>query len=226
MAAPDKDARTGRHRRWRLPAGMAVLCLGIAGLSLARTGLPRPDTLRAAVDATGVGPLVAVAGAAALTLMFVPRSVVALLGGAVFGPVGGAVYVLAGATFAATVAFGIGAVLGQEHLARWSAPRWQRVRSSLHRRGFAAVLYARLLPMAPFGLLNYGFGATGLRLRVFLPATAIGIAPTTVVYAVLGRAAVSSPVALLGAAAVAVLPPVVYALRRRTGAIRASRTAG
>lgn len=213
--AQDRVSR-GLHRRWRLPAGAALLCLVVAGLVVAGTGLPRPEAVRALVAGTDVGPLVAVAGAAALTLVFVPRSVVALLGGAVFGPGWGAVYVVAGATVGATVAFGIGAVLGREHLARWSAPRWRRARAWLHRRGFAAVVYARLLPMVPFGLLNYGFGAAGLRLWVFVPATVVGIAPSTVAYAALGRAALTSPLALWGAVAVAVLPPLVYALRRRT----------
>jgi uncharacterized membrane protein YdjX (TVP38/TMEM64 family) len=53
------------------------------------------------------------------------------------------------------------------------------------------VLTLRLLPVAPFGLVSYAFGATGVRLRAYLAGTALGAVPSTVVYATLGAHALS-----------------------------------
>ena len=47
------------------------------------------------------------------------------------------------------------------------------------RRGFLTVLVARLIPVVPFTVVNYLAGATALRLRLFLSATALGIVPAT-----------------------------------------------
>jgi len=48
------------------------------------------------------------------------------------------------------------------------------------RRGFLTVLVARLIPVVPFTVVNYLAGATALRLRLFLSATALGIVPAHV----------------------------------------------
>ena len=56
----------------------------------------------------------------------------------------------------------------------------------LERRGVTAVLIARLIPVAPFGLASYAFGATAVRRLPFLTATALGIGPSTVIFASLG----------------------------------------
>jgi uncharacterized membrane protein YdjX (TVP38/TMEM64 family) len=214
-STPDEAARGRITSAW----ARAVLVAGVVtgAVALTVTGLPRAETVRALVDgAAGAGPVVAVMGCAALTLAFVPRSVVAVLGGVVFGPLWGAGYVLAGAVLGATVAYLIGAALGQELLDRRMGPRWRRAQRWLLRRSFAAVIYSRLLPVVPFGLLNYAFGAAGISLRVFVPATLLGIAPSTLAYAALGRAAMTSAVALLGIAAVAILPLLVHAVRWAT----------
>jgi uncharacterized membrane protein YdjX (TVP38/TMEM64 family) len=49
----------------------------------------------------------------------------------------------------------------------------------------------RLLPVAPFGLVSYAFGTTGVSLRTYLLGTAVGALPSTVIYASLGAAAMA-----------------------------------
>lgn len=189
----------------------------------------RPDleAFRAGVEALGVaGPLAVVGGAALLTLVFTPRWALVLAGAAVFGPVWGTLYAITGAMLGATFAFMVGAAIGRDRLARLTGRRWRRMHDWLRQRGFTSVLYARLLPMSPFGLLNYVFGAAGVPLRVFLPATLLGIAPSTVAYGVLGGTAMTSAPGLAAVAAVALLPLAWRLLRgsaatelfRRTGA--------
>jgi len=54
------------------------------------------------------------------------------------------------------------------------------------RRGFLTVLVAQLIPVVPFTVVNYLAGATALRLRLFLSATALGIVPATTAHVALG----------------------------------------
>ncbi len=54
------------------------------------------------------------------------------------------------------------------------------------------MLYSRLIPVLPFGLLNYTFGATRVRLGAFVVGTALGILPNTVLNVLLG-ASVTDP---------------------------------
>jgi len=79
---------------------------------------------------------------------------------------------------------------------------WGRLRdwtARIEGRGFLAVLYARIVPGAPFALISYAAGLTRIRLRDFAGATAIGALPRAFAYAALGGSIgnYSSPQALV-----------------------------
>jgi uncharacterized membrane protein YdjX (TVP38/TMEM64 family) len=87
----------------------------------------------------------------------------------------------------------------------------------LQKRGFLALLYARLVPIVPFNLLNYAAGVAGMSTRDYVIATAVGIVPGTILYTALGTAAVhpgSAPF-VVSLAAVALLTATLGALSRR-----------
>jgi uncharacterized membrane protein YdjX (TVP38/TMEM64 family) len=52
----------------------------------------------------------------------------------------------------------------------------------IREHGFTGLLVIRLLPLFPFNAVNFGSGLTGIRLRDYVLATAIGIVPGTFVY--------------------------------------------
>ena len=54
------------------------------------------------------------------------------------------------------------------------------------------MITVRLLPIAGFGLVSYGYGTTGARVRPFLAGSVLASVPTAFGYAAIG-AAVSSP---------------------------------
>ena len=62
-----------------------------------------------------------------------------------------------------------------------------RVHALLERRGFGAVLAARLMPGVPAGGLHYAAGVSPVAARSFAAAIAIGALLRTVPYAVLGQ---------------------------------------
>ncbi|WP_430781834.1 TVP38/TMEM64 family protein [Actinoplanes sp. G11-F43] len=168
---------------------LIVLVLACA-VTVAVAGVPEPERLAAGVVELGVfGPVAVVGGTTLLLAALVPRSVLAAGAGLVFGPLAGGGYVLAGAALAALLAFGAGRVLGREFVA--ARGRLAGLDAWLARRGVLSVALMRILPIAPFGLVSYGFGTTAIRVRHYLIGTAIGAAPSTLVYATLGDSALS-----------------------------------
>jgi uncharacterized membrane protein YdjX (TVP38/TMEM64 family) len=97
--------------------------------------------------------------------------------GIVFGPFFGAVYALAGAIASAVVTYGIGRRLGRDTVRRLAGSRLNRISQQLARRGIFAVALVRMLPLAPYTVVNIVAGASHISLRDFLIGTAIGMLP-------------------------------------------------
>ena len=109
-----------------------------------------------------------------------------LTGGAVFGwlAVG---LVLVGATAGAGVVF-IAARTAFADLARRRAgPFMARLEDGFNRDAFSYLLALRLIPAAPFWVINIVPALTRMPFRSYLAATFIGIAPGTAVFVSVGR---------------------------------------
>lgn len=92
-----------------------------------------------------------------------------------------------GAIASAVVTYSIGAAIGRLSLERALGPRMSRVRRNIVRRGMLAVATVRLVPIAPFTLVNLVAGASRIPFTDFVLGTAIGMAPGLVVISVLGH---------------------------------------
>jgi uncharacterized membrane protein YdjX (TVP38/TMEM64 family) len=167
-----------------------VLVALVGGLAL-MTVLVRPSRhglLAAAHSSHVVAPLLAVVGSAALIVAVTPRTLLAFVGGALFGPLAGSGYVLLGVTAGAIVAFVVGRVLGQDFVGGHLRGRFALMERAVARRALIAVIVSRLIPLVPFGISNYALGTTSVRFRPYLAGTLIGAAPATIAYAALGAA--------------------------------------
>ncbi|MBX7553121.1 VTT domain-containing protein [Streptomyces sp. tea 10] len=169
------------------------------------------------------GAAAAVAFAAAYglcTVAFVPRPLLNLAAGALFGSPLGLATALAGTVLGAGVAFGLGRLLGQDALRPLLRGRWLRAADGqLSRHGFRSMLAARLFPGVPFWAANYCAAVSRMGWWPFLLATAVGSVPNTAAYAVAGAraSAPTSPAFLIATASIAVpaLLGTVVAWRKR-----------
>jgi uncharacterized membrane protein YdjX (TVP38/TMEM64 family) len=66
------------------------------------------------------------------------------------------------------------------------SPRVEAVRRAVETDGLKITLLLRMTPVLPQNVLTYVLASTGLRLRDFAPATAVGVIPFTVFYAYVG----------------------------------------
>ncbi len=135
------------------------------------------------------GPVAFILGYAIATVAFIPGSLLTLAAGAIFGLLGGTLYVFIGATIGANAAF-----LIARHLARGpietrltGRPKFQAIDRAVARQGLKIVTLLRLSPIFPFNLLNYALGLTRVRLRDYLIAC-VAMLPGTFLYVYYGRA--------------------------------------
>ncbi|MFI9566862.1 TVP38/TMEM64 family protein [Streptomyces rishiriensis] len=130
------------------------------------------------------------------TVAFVPRPLLNLAAGALFGSQWGAGAALAGTVLGAGIAFGLGRVLGQDALRPLLRGRLLKAADGqLSRHGLRSMLAARLFPGVPFWAANYCAAVSRMTWSSFLVATALGSIPNTAAYVVAGARA-SSPTSL------------------------------
>ncbi|HEY3305867.1 MAG TPA: VTT domain-containing protein [Candidatus Binatia bacterium] len=103
-----------------------------------------------------------------------------------FGPILGNGYALAGWLASAAMGYGIGRGLGWDLLHRMAGPRLRRLVAQAGRRGFIAVLTMRVLPLAPFTLVNLFVGGSGIRFWDFFAASIVGRIPGLVILSLAG----------------------------------------
>jgi uncharacterized membrane protein YdjX (TVP38/TMEM64 family) len=77
-------------------------------------------------------------------------------------------------------------VLGQARLQRLLGRRSSRIQNRIIGKGVVAVAMIRMVPIAPFSIVNVVAGASKLSLRDFMIGTALGMAPGIAAMAALG----------------------------------------
>ncbi|GFJ88353.1 hypothetical protein Prum_019950 [Phytohabitans rumicis] len=181
--------------RQRSVMRFALLLLILAACGVAVLFLPQPDLADAPRLVDRLGPLAppaAVLLGALMMVALVPRTLVSFAWGALFGTLGGASYALGAALIAALLGFAVGRALGRDFVAERVRGRLARLDGWFGRQSVFGVVTVRLLPVGGFGLISYGYGTTGARLRPFLVGSLLASIPSAFGYAAMG-AAVASP---------------------------------
>ena len=136
-----------------------------------------------------------------MTILMLPVTPASLAAGILFGPYWGILYILIASSTAASGAFFFSRWLGEGYVSRLVKKRFKKLdafEARLEENGFPAVLILRLLPVFPFGALNYALGLTRVNFRHYLPATMIGILPASFSYALFGDAIIRMNIVVIG----------------------------
>ncbi|MEH2625317.1 phospholipase D1/2 [Bradyrhizobium sp. AZCC 1719] len=202
MVQPVADPREPLHldraanRMWT-----AKTILAVSGLAAALAGLALAWQYTSLRDFADVGfvssiisqparsqfaPLFAIAAFVVGGLVVFPVLVLIAATSAALGPWMGFLSASAGVLLSALTLFSIGRVLGQARLQRLLGRRAARVQSSIIGKGVMAVAMIRMVPIAPFSIVNVVAGASKLSLRDFMLGTVLGMAPGIAVMAALG----------------------------------------
>src|ERR1700724_4115235 len=95
---------------------------------------------------------------------------------------------LTGATLGATLAFVIARYIASDWVVARSGERLGRLTRGVEEEGWRFVAFVRLVPLFPFNLMNYAFGLTRIRLREYVLASFVCMAPGALAYTYLGYA--------------------------------------
>ena len=226
MTAPAPPATVSWMTRvWRVAVlAAAVLAVVAAGR---RLGLAdRVDDLRAWTQSLGVwGPAVYVAVYAALVTLAVPATPLTAAAGAMFGSVLGVVVVSAGSTAGAVASMLIARHLLRDAMVRRfeTNERFHHISRLFDTQGAMVVAATRLIPLFPFGALNYAFGLTNVRLTTYafwswlcmLPMTVIVVVGSDAVVTTIRQGEIPWALVVTIAATVCIMALLVRTARRK-----------
>ena len=95
----------------------------------------------------------------------------------VFGPWWGGAYALTGSVVSAMVVFWTGRMLGRDAVRRFAGGLLNRLSRRLSEAGLVTVITFRIVPVAPFSVINLVAGVSEIRWRDFALGTALGMIP-------------------------------------------------
>jgi uncharacterized membrane protein YdjX (TVP38/TMEM64 family) len=176
-------------RHSRAPRFLVVALLVIGAVAALRwRAVLDPIAMTVAIDRYPAAPLGFLVLHIVASLLFVPRTLLAIVAGVLFGVGWGIFWAEIGSVAGATAGFLVARYINSglfdvERNARIT-PILQRV----ERGGWRAVAVLRLIPVMPHSLCNYGLGLTRLPLGAYAFGSLIGQLPMTIAYVDLGAA--------------------------------------
>lgn len=154
---------------------------------LAATGsFPSADEARDFGEGLGGWVLVAYVPLFVIANLLIAWPILAGAGGLLFGTAAGTPLALAGVTLAALAQMAIARLLAGEHVGMLLPRRMRVIEELLSRQGAVAVMESRIVPLLPWGAVNYSAGVTRLRFRDMAAGTVVGAAPKVFAYTALG----------------------------------------
>ena len=217
MTVPDLPA-VGLRWTARL-AILVLLAIGAASVWHWRAALD-PTTITAAIGRYPAAPFAFLAVHIVASLLVIPRTLLAIVAGLLFGVGWGVAWAATGSIAGAVAGFLVARFVNSDLV---DLRRLGPVVGTVERGGWRAVAVLRLIPVIPHSLANYALGLTQLPLAPYALGSLLGQLPLTIAYVdlgaggqrlMLGRASWIEPT-LIGLAALSLSLLIPAVARRR-----------
>ena len=140
-----------------------------------------------AIENAQLAPLYFIAAYVVGGLVMFPVTVLGAASAIVFPPLKAMAVSFTGIMLSAALLYGIGARLLKKSVAKTLEKTIQRVDAAMSDRGIVTIATVRMIPLAPFTLVNIAAGVIGVRFRDYMLGTALGLAPGMTVVCIFGR---------------------------------------
>ena len=193
---PPEERDAARRPRWVMPVAVIAIACALAAMWRYTPLATWADADNAIAWATEFStlwwaPLLVILAYTPACLVLFPRPIITLLAVAAFGPWHGFAYTMCGMLLACAITYYAGTKLNRQTVRRLARGKLTRMSQIMRRRGVLAMTAVRLVPLAPFAVVNAVAGAIHLRFRDFLIGSALGILPGALVATVFGDQFVS-----------------------------------
>jgi uncharacterized membrane protein YdjX (TVP38/TMEM64 family) len=133
----------------------------------------------------GLAPLLFLIGGAFVITMGVPRAVVSILGGLVFGLFWGILLALLAALLGSTIIFLLTKWLGRPLFKQKVGGYLKAIENHTKTDGFLMVIILRQLPLTSL-LINVLIGLTSISMGIFILGSIVGLLPEIIIFALFG----------------------------------------
>jgi uncharacterized membrane protein YdjX (TVP38/TMEM64 family) len=184
--AATADLLVGLRRATRFTV-LGLIAIGAVAAWHWKTVLD-PLAITTAIARYPAAPLGFLAVHIAASLVFIPRTVLAIVAGLLFGTGWGIVWAELGSVAGGAAGFLLSRYVSSGLIDFQRSSRVRSVLEWVERGGWRAVALLRLIPIMPHSVGNYGLGLTTLPLGAYAFGSLIGQLPMTIAYVELGAA--------------------------------------
>lgn len=166
---------------------LLIFCIVVTAIGFYVLGGIEPEQIQVWLERAGIwAPIIYILLYTIGTLLILPSTPLNLSGGAIFGLWWGTLWTTVAAIIAAMVAFGFTRTIGREWVAQKLAGRWEAIDAEVQQGGLFYMFAIRLLPLIPYGIVNFAAGLTGIRFRDYTIGTLLGTVPGVLPFVMMG----------------------------------------
>ncbi len=166
---------------------LIILCIIATALGIVLLGGIDETQIQAWLEAAGIwAPIIYIILYTVGTLLILPSTPLNLSGGAIFGLWEGTLWTTIAAVVAAIVSFTFTRTIGREFVARKLAGKWEAIDGEMRQGGLFYMFAIRLLPLIPYGIVNFAAGLTSIRFRDYIIGTLLGTVPGILPFVMMG----------------------------------------
>lgn len=166
---------------------LTIICLVATGIGVVAIGGIDRQQLQTLLSAMGVlAPIIYIVLYTVATCLILPSTPLNLSGGAIFGIWWGTLWTTVAALLAAIASFGFTRTIGRELVSQKLAGRWDAVDAEIRQGGLFYMFAIRLLPIIPYGIVNFAAGLTSIKFKDYLIGTLLGTLPGVLPFVMMG----------------------------------------
>lgn len=181
MFIPIDEPKSAKKQWWKI---VAVLVVVLALTAIWRwTPLSEwlnPETLQHAAEgikAHPLTPLIVIGIFAIAGLIAFPVTLLIITTALTFGPLWGSVYSIVGSLVSGLMGYAVGHYMGRNTIQKLAGSSINKLSRRLAKHGVLAIITVRIIPVAPFTVINLVAGGSHINTRDFTIGTVIGMLP-------------------------------------------------
>ena len=166
---------------------LTIFCIVVTGIGVIILGGIDRQQLQVWLETMGVfAPIIYIVLYTIATLLILPSTPLNLTGGAIFGVWWGTLWTTIAALVAAIAAFAFTRTVGRSLVTKKLAGRWNAVDAEIRQGGLFYIFAIRLLPIVPYGIVNFVAGLTSIEFKDYLIGTLLGTVPGILPFVMMG----------------------------------------